>query len=548
MHQHTCRTALRRTAALGAAAVVVAVGSSAFGIGAATASAAEPTGTNAITAAPDPTNAGTTNAGPTNAGPTNAGASNAGPTNAGTTNTGTTSATAPDAATAADTTAAPAAAAPASTDSGAATPHPTADTPAEADAATSDAGTAAPTATAPVTGGSGTTSPAPTAAVDQPSAAATPAGTVTVSGSVKRLRTLTAETAGWPAGTTFTYQWLHSYDGGPLVEQVGATTERTFVIGSVEGALDRYAVRVTGTAPGAEPTTVISETTAPVDEAPENRWGLLGFRSFDLRVGESSTISLAAFDGDGLVYSASDSWGGAGNTFQLPDGLRLAPDGTLSGTPTRAQVVEFWLRTSSSIRPDGGEASRVELVIAPGQTESLNAVVRGSGTWLVRSDGSTEYSRSPEVQDGDPTTPLRVRDGETVEVDLLTLDRNGDLNVDPQRPTWSSSVDADVLETTSAVGTPVISARFVGAGDHRITARLGDLTLTFTVQVVDAPATSTTATTDTTGTTAATTHTQHLTTGSLAYTGVETGAPIGWALGLLAAGGGLLLHRARRRA
>ncbi|KTR52280.1 hypothetical protein [Curtobacterium oceanosedimentum] len=526
MHQHTCRTALRRTAALGAAAVVVAVGSSAFGIGTATASAAEPTGTNAITAATKPTNAD--------------------PTNAGATNTDTTSATAPESA--ADTTAAPAAAAPASTDSGTAAPRPTADTPAEADAANADAGAAAPTATAPVTGGSGTTSPAPTVAVDQPSAAATPAGTVTVSGSVKRLRTLTAETAGWPAGTTFTYQWLHSYDGGPLVEQVGATTERTFVIGSVEGALDRYAVRVTGTAPGAEPTTVISETTAPVDEAPENRWGLLGFRSFDLRVGESSSISLAAFDGDGLVYSANDSPNGAENTFQLPDGLRLAPDGTLSGTPTRAQVVEFWLHTSSSIRPDGGEASRVELVITPGQTESLNAVVRGSGTWLVRSDGSTEYSRSPEVQDGDPTTPLRVRDGETVEVDLLTLDRNGDLNVDPQRPTWSSSVDADVLETTSAVGTPVISARFVGAGDHRITARLGDLTLTFTVQVVDSPATSTTATTGTTGTTAATTHTQHPTTDSLAYTGVETGTPIGWALGLLAAGGGLLLHRARRRA
>ncbi|QCR43157.1 hypothetical protein C1N91_05955 [Curtobacterium sp. SGAir0471] len=514
MHQHTCRTALRRTAALGAAAVVVAVGSSAFGIGAATATAAEPTDTSATTAAPDSTNAGTT------------------------------SATAPDVAD--DTAAAPAAAASAATDSGTATPRPDADTPAGADAGTSDPGTAAPTATVPITGASGTTSPAPTAAVDQASAAAaTPAGTVTVSGSVQRLGTLTAETAGWPAGTTFAYQWLHSYDGGPLVEQVGATTERTFVIGSVEGALDRYAVRVTGTAPGAEPTTVISETTAPVDEAPEIRWGLLGFRSFDLRVGESTSIPLAAFDGDGLVYSASDSWGAAGNTFQLPDGLRLAPDGTLSGTPTRAQVVEFWLRTSSSIRPDGGEASRVELVITPGETESLNAVVRGSGTWLVRSDGSTEYSRSPEVQDGDPTTPLRVRNGETVEIDLLTLDRNGDLNADPQRPTWSSSVDADVLETTSTVGTPIISARFVGTGDHQITARLGDLTLTFTVQVVDAPATSTTVTT---GTTAATTHAQHPTTGSLAYTGVETGAPIGWALGLLAAGGGLLLHRARRRA
>ncbi|GGL84946.1 hypothetical protein GCM10009706_24590 [Curtobacterium citreum] len=483
MHRHSCRSTLRRTAALGAAAVVVAVGSSALGVGAVAASAAEPIGLDETTTAPSTTVAGTANS-------------------------------APDAT---------------------AEPHAADTTPVDAP------DTVAPTATGPTTAGTPApaTTPTLTTTAAQPTAAATPAGSVTVSGTAKRLGTLTAETAGWPAGTTFTYQWLHSFDGGPLVPQSGETTERTFVIGSMEGSLDRYAVRVTGTAPGLEPTTVVSETSAPVDEAPGNRWGFLGVRSLDLRVGTSTSTPLSAFDGDGLVYSATDAPGADGNPFPLPDGLRLDPDGTLSGTPSRAQVVEFWLHTSSSIRPDGGEVSRVELVIAPGDTTSLNAVVRGSGMWLVRSDGSTEYSRSSEVQDGDPATPLRVRDGETVEVDLLTLDRNGDLNSDPRQPTWSSSVDADVLEPRSTGGTPVIDARLVGAGDHRITARLGNLTRTFTVQVGDAR---------TTVATASTTLTQHPTTGSLAYTGVETGAPMGWALGLLAAGGGLLLHRARRRA
>ncbi|QKS16536.1 hypothetical protein HUN59_10185 [Curtobacterium sp. Csp2] len=483
MHRHSCRSTLRRTAALGAAAVVVAVGSSALGVGAVAASAAEPIDLDETTTARSTTVAGTADS-------------------------------APDAT---------------------AEPHAADTTPVDAP------DTVAPTATGSTTAGTPApaTTPTLTTTAAQPTAAATSAGSVTVSGTAKRLGTLTAETAGWPAGTTFTYQWLHSFDGGPLVPQSGATTERTFVIGSMEGSLDRYAVRVTGTAPGLEPTTVVSETSAPVDEAPGNRWGFLGVRSLDLRVGTSTSTPLAAFDGDGLVYSATDAPGGDGNPFPLPDGLRLDPDGTLSGTPTRAQVVEFWLHTSSSIRPDGGEVSRVELVILPGDTASLGAVVRGSGTWLVRSDGSTNYSRSSEVQSGDPATPLRVRDGETVEVDLLTLDRNGDLNSDPRRPTWSSSVDADDLEPRSTDGTPVIDARLVGAGDHRITARLGDLTLTFTVQVGDAP---------TTVAAASTTPTQHPTTGSLAYTGVETGAPIGWALGLLAAGGGLLLHRARRRA
>ena len=39
----------------------------------------------------------------------------------------------------------------------------------------------------------------------------------------------------------------------------------------------------------------------------------------------------------------------------------------------------------------------------------------------------------------------------------------------------------------------------------------------------------------------------HDATGTLAYTGSDTSGPLGWALGLLAAGGGLLLHRLRRR-
>ncbi len=513
MHHHSCRSTLRRTAALGAAAVVVAVGSSALGVGAATATAAESTGTSGVSSAP-------------------------GTTDAGTAESATYTTAAPDAADGADKTPAdaPTTGAATTTDPGTDGPRSTTDFPTAIEAATTDA--AATDSTAGGTPATATT-PSPTTTAVQPTATATPAGSVTVAGTVKRLGTLTAETTGWPTGTTFTYQWLHSFDGGPLVPQSGETTERTFVIGSMEGSLDRYAVRVTGTAPGLEPTTVVSETSAPVDEAPGNRWGFLGVRSLDLRVGTSTSTPLSAFDGDGLVYSATDAPGADGNPFPLPDGLRLDPDGTLSGTPSRAQVVEFWLHTSSSIRPDGGEVSRVELVIAPGDTTSLNAVVRGSGTWLVRSDGSTEYSRSSEVQDGDPATPLRVRDGETVEVDLLTLDRNGDLNSDPRQPTWSSSVDADVLEPRSTGGTPVIDARLVGAGDHRITARLGDLTLTFTVQVGDAR---------TTVATASTTLTQHPTTGSLAYTGVETGAPMGWALGLLAAGGGLLLHRARRRA
>lgn len=526
MHHHSCRTALRRTSAFGAAAVVVAVGSSALGVGAATATAAEPTSTSTSTTRSTSAPASSTTDATDVTDVTDA------------TTAPTTTAPAPGTTDPATATA-EAAAAPAAEDTGAtATGHddtePTAAAPAVPDT------TAAPTDADPAAdpGTSAAAAAVPSGSAQAGTAAPTPAGTVTITGEVKPLHTLTAETAGWPEGTTFTYQWAESFADGAARDIDGAI-RRTSVIASSTGALERWQVRVTGTAPGLEPTTVTSAYTSGTAPAPENRFGLEGTQWVTARAGEPFTQSVSAFDGDGLSYAAT-SGPNASTTNEpevLPPGMTLSADGTLSGTPTTPGEWSFWLHTSSDERPGGGEISQVDVyvdlpyasalavgadLVAPDDTEAY---------WLIDADG-------PVRVDGRPGS-VSLRDGvDTLRLTAGGLAADGGYGVLRDDPVWSSSVSGDTFTTESQDSDLLVVLDPSGAGDRVVTLRSGDLTLSFTVTVTAAP---------TAVTPAATTHAQHPTTGSLAYTGVETGAPVGWALGLLAAGGGLLLHRARRR-
>ena len=369
-------------------------------------------------------------------------------------------------------------------------------------------------------------------------AAATPAGTATVSGTVMRWHTLTADTSGWPADTSFTYQWQTAFAGGDPIDLPGAT-QSTTTISPVLGDLDQLRVVVTGTAPGQEPTAVTSALTGPVAENPDMRWGYLGVRTGEAPSGVQFSAQLNAFDGDGLQYFVSGGPEGGPDASVLPAGLTFAADGTLSGTPTTTGVIEFWVHTSTGTHPNGTEVSRYVLTVQPGAVTDMSVVIRGAGTattaptWLATSDGTVTHSDSPEVQTGDVTAPIRVRQDGSLELDALGFDQQD--NVAPLEDlTWSSSEPGDTFTPTGAVD--AVTLRFVHASPHVITARSGSVSVRFTVQVDPVPAAATSVST-----------TPRTPAGQLAFTGADPSSPLAWALGLMAAGAALVVARVRRR-
>lgn len=501
---------VRRYAAVGTAVAIVA-GSSAFGLGlgATTASAAEPEA------------AATTSAASTTSTPSTTPDGSATPGVAPT-------ATATDDPAPTDGTTAPG---PADEPNGDTAPAGT-DTPAD-DAASAD--DAAPGDDA-VPADETSTEAGPDATTD----AVTPAGTVAVTGTTTIFHTLTASTDGWPADTTFTYQWVFT-DRDGTTDVAGAITD-TYVVDpqDVDGTVR---VRVTGTAPSEDPTTVTSAATAPIADEPTG-FRSLAIRDVPTRVGEPFSVSLAAFEGDGLQYFVNDQPGGSSDPGVLPAGVSFSPDGTLSGTPTGAGYTMLWVHVSTSRHPDGGTAMRVFFTAEAAPAVSMRAWVSTStddrpyDLWQIAPDGSTRYTSDPQEWYGDPATPLRVPQTAEVNLDVAGTDAFGDTVLfEDGGVRWSSSVAGDSFDTSLSPGALDAGAArltFAHASQHVITATHGDLSISFTIDVTPT-ATTVVATKPASGT------------GELAYTGADATGPIAWALGLLAAGGALLVHRARRR-
>lgn len=241
----------------------------------------------------------------------------------------------------------------------------------------------------------------------------------------------------------------------------------------------------------------------------------LGLGSID-RYGNRSFYDTV--DNDWSSSVASDTIDG----YDAGTVISFTTPGThvLTGTTPEGRTIRF----SVQVGPAAETGAATELAV----------VVRGQGTattaptWLVAPDGSVTYSDSSEVQTGDPTTPIRVRQDGSLELDALGFDQQGDVVPGLDDLTWSSSVAGDTFTPTAS--TDAVTLRFAHASTHVITARSGALSRTFTVEVDPLPAASTTARA-----------------GTLAFTGADETGPLAWALGLLAAGGVLLVHRMRRR-
>ncbi len=216
------------------------------------------------------------------------------------------------------------------------------------------------------------------------------------------------------------------------------------------------------------------------------------------------------------------------------NGLDLAVDpatGVLTGTGTAATSFRFQVVATS-----GGEqaVANVEVTVSPAAFSKLVVAVLPSDrdpeseTWSI--DGDTITHITPDggsaVVDAVP-----ARQGQRMLVLAQPVDAYGNAVADHDDLTVTSDVASDrIVDDPSTAGTWVT---FEHASPHVVTVAYQDRTQDIRFDVT--PTAATAGATTTTGS------------GRLAYTGAETSGPLAWALGLLAAGGGLLVHRLRRR-
>ncbi len=522
MHK-TCRPTVRTTAAVGTVVAMIAM-SSAFGVGATAAVADDTAGTPATSPTTAPAAAATSASEPA---PDTAAVPAAAPT--------------PTDEPLADPSAAPTDGT-TPTDGSTPTPDPTADVPTPTDTA--------PTATTtPTTAPAAPTAPAASAPGDAaPQAvapAATPAGTVTVTGTATTWHTLRAVTAGWPAGTTFTYQWTLS---GPVIgtRVIEGATSDTYVLGHPD-ATSNLTVAVTGTAPAQEPTTVTS-TPVAVGFNDETTFTGADDLELDASAGQQLSVPIQALTGDqgGLRYGVGSSAFGPIDPGVLPAGLTLSSDGVLSGSTTEARTVDFWVLVRTSQQPEGAPGRHVQLRVGLATEFQLVAGVTSNTPgdydfWSVAADGTTRFESNPEGPSTDPSRPLTSTVGKGITVNAGRVDRYG--NREPYAVIdndWTSSVATDQLGKYD----PGTAVTFAEPGNHVLTGTTVDgRTISFTVRVDPVSAATTTPTATGTGTGTGTAKPV----GQLAFTGADTTGPLAWALGLLASGAALLLVRLRRR-
>ncbi|MBT2500928.1 hypothetical protein [Curtobacterium sp. ISL-83] len=519
--QQSCSSTFRRGAAIGAVVVVLTT-SSAFGIGAATASAAPAaapaaagsvrdarTSTTSTAAAPGTTTPATTTTGTPGA---------AGTASTSTDSTSTASTSSPDAP-------------PAGTVQNAPTTPTTAEptgsaTQSAADPAATPAPTAAPTPTT-----LDATAPAAPAA---PTATTT---TATITGTVRIGQVLHVTTTGFTGATTTAW----TSNGKP------AGSETTYTITPADAG-HVIAVTVSSTVQGEAPATAsttavpdqIAFTEQSTPEAPIRLASTAGERFAHQFTATGSATALHY-----LLLSGPTAFPVPGNDHPIaPESVSLDEStGFLSGAPTTAGEYDFQVMAANGNR---AATEYVHLSVRPAAAKTLqlfiddpsDAPLAGApGAWGLGEDGRLlRYLAEASDDASGPVDAVRLGQGGSLVITTTPLDAYGNDTrlAGTPTPTVTSSRTSDaVAGGTSAWDTVV---RFPEAGRSTITVTDGTLTTSFAVDVEQRTAAS-----------AVGHHTGAAPHGTLAYTGSDESGPLAWALGLLAAGAGLLVHRLRRR-
>lgn len=212
-----------------------------------------------------------------------------------------------------------------------------------------------------------------------PSAAPTVTGTPTVG------QELTAGTAGWANGTTFTYQWLA--DGTP----VPGATKATFTPG-VTTAGQTVRVTVTGSKGAASPVSRTSEATTAVARAtqPGSAPTISGTPKIGKRlvaeVGswEPGTFFTYAWSANGTAISAAN--GGTGPTFTPSLATQVGQTITVAVTGTKAGYSSTVKTSAATSAVATGEFGDVPAPVLSGTPKASSPVTAVPGYW---EDGTT---------------------------------------------------------------------------------------------------------------------------------------------------------------
>jgi hypothetical protein len=161
------------------------------------------------------------------------------------------------------------------------------------------------------------------------------------------------------------------------------------------------------------------------------------------------TITTSATLPDGLLNSAySQSFGAAGGTppydwknqsGNLPDGLNLTSDGTLSGTPTSAGTFLFTVRVRDSAQPQAAATKKLTLAIdnpVPAITGiKPSSAVAGGPDFILTVNGSNFVAGSTVQWNGsDRTTTFSSATKLTASITASDIQTGGTANVTVNNP------------------------------------------------------------------------------------------------------------------
>jgi hypothetical protein len=254
-------------------------------------------------------------------------------------------------------------------------------------------------------------------------------------------------------------------------------------------------------------------------------------------------LALSATAGTTFTHTFSTTGGTGPLAYAIQDSPSTdlsvnVETGVLTSTVTTAGTYQFEV---VALRGTATATEYVRLTVRPAAPVGVLAIV-GTGTpgtnaWSVAPGGAIT-AFDAEGHSLGRVSSIPTRQGSSLLVSGLAVDRFGNptaLGAASGGPhaTVTSSVSSD--RVTSVQDGIASRVTFPHASDHRLTITQDGVSTSFVVAVRPvATAAVATTTASTTG-------------GTLAYTGADETAPLAWALGLLASGAALLLHRLRRR-
>lgn len=278
--------------------------------------------------------------------------------------------------------------------------------------------------------------------VDASAATAVVAGTqhaavaIEATGTAQVGAELTARSTGWAPGTELSYRWLRD---GTAVE---GATDRAYT--PVEADLGHViSVEVTGTLAGWDTLTVTSDGTVPVAGIPAT-------------VTPESTLPTTVAAGERFRYHVDIEGSPAPTvTFdgELPAGLTFDPEtGDITGIPTKAG--QSVIRITADNGVGFPAVSTVAIDVTPGALDALTLDTAGTG-------------------DDDGT--ITAQQGTTIRVAATGTDAYGNELATPGDVVLTSSVASDEIHGDTVT--------FHHASPHVITATVGSVSASLTVEV-----------------------------------------------------------------